>query len=124
MDAPHYHIHIHVGDQEVSAKLDLILDLLQPMSKDVKKMTQAMDDLQAADTAMGVKVDAAALVMADAAAGISDLAAKITAAGTDPVALQAITADLTTHSTSLQTASDSLSAALTAARAGDTPPTV
>jgi hypothetical protein len=92
------HVHLHVDpDHEVLARLDVLIQKLGLMET---KIMAELDDLTA-QVAANTTVSQSALTL------INGIAARITAAGTDPAKLAALTA-------SLKSDDDALAAAVTA----------
>lgn len=96
----HIQIEITFAIPDWSAKLDQILCLLNQLICRTKNMSAELDALTA-EVAAVAEVEASAIVL------IKGLVAQITAAGTDPAKLAALTASLTASA-------DALAAAVTA----------
>jgi cell division septum initiation protein DivIVA len=102
----HVHLHHHEPSDRVTERLDQILTRLGGIARQETHIMQELDDLT---TQVKANTDAeqSAIVL------INGIAARIAAAGTDPVVLQALT-------DSLKGSSDALAAAVIA----NTPPVV
>jgi len=74
----------------------------------LEQIVTALEDLQAADTALDAEIVA---LIAEQAQFLTDIAAKLGAAGVDPAALAAVSADLTSQAAQLQTLHDAQVAA-------------
>lgn len=117
----HYHFY-PPGYTGSDPRLDQVLSLLNILIQDDAKMSQSLTDLQTAQTATDDAISAAVAEMTDAENVLATLAGKITSAGTDPVALAAVVADLTTQSSTLASATSTLKSAADALKAAPPPP--
>jgi predicted nucleic acid-binding Zn-ribbon protein len=96
-DRPEFHIFLHIETGRADRKLDQILARLDALGRQESQIMQELDDLTTQVKATD-DTEQSALVLIN---GISD---RLAAAGTDPVKLAALTADLKTNSDALAAA--------------------
>jgi hypothetical protein len=94
--------------------------LVETQTRMIATMSQSLTDLETAETTATSTMDAAVQAMTAATALLNELAARITAAGTDPAELASITSDLQTHAASLQTMTGAFNDLVTSMAAGTT----
>lgn len=103
----HLYIHSSFADTQLVAKLDKIIQMLQTQQKEIIQMAASIDDVTLA-VQKETTVEQSAITL------LQQLSGMITAAGTDPVKLQAVL-DLVNNNT------DALAAAVAANTPGATP---
>ena len=91
------HVFIHNGDAELQGRLDAIQSSLDALKTQGEKMSQQIQDLQAA-------VAAEDTVIASAITLLNGLSAQIIALKDDPAALAALAADVNTQAQALAAA--------------------
>jgi hypothetical protein len=92
----------HMNDRQSDASI------LRAFERMEHKVVTALEDLQAADVVLGAAVTD---LVTEQATFLTDVAAALAAAGTDPAALAAVTADLTARAAELTSLAEAQRAA-------------
>jgi hypothetical protein len=104
----------------VEMTLENLCQFVETQARIIQAMSQALTDLQTADTNAASTMDTATQAMSAATALLSGLADRITSAGTDSAQLAVITTDLQTHATTLGNATSAFESLVSSMSSGVT----